>query len=152
MSVARRGSLGSSGWATLGALVVWGLVHVVGGGMLMAADAVEGLRSLGPNVLATVPDAPGEAALALVRFHGLNIALGGLAVLVLALAWARSRRRWQLDVALGVTIALDLGLLIYLVGPGVMPLSQGLIGPVLVALALAGAVRARSAPSASVHA
>jgi hypothetical protein len=125
-------------------LAIWGLVHVVGGVSLMVADVADGLEALGPDAADSVPAVPGDTTAGLLRFHGLNVALGGLAVLVLTVAWWRSRRRWQLDVALAIAVALDLGLLLFLVVPGLLPLSDGLLGPLLLVVALVGACWARS--------
>jgi hypothetical protein len=122
-------------------LVAWGIVHVVGGISLLVSDTTTGLETLGPNASASVPPMPGEAAESLLRFHSLNILFGGLAVLGLAIAWWRRRNRWQLDVAVTVAAALDVGLIAFLVIPGVLPANQGLIGPTLVVVALIGVTR-----------
>ncbi len=119
-------------------LALWGAVHVVGGASMVPMSGKEGLDTLAPNATTLAPDPVGESAAALVQFHGLNIALAGLAVLVLAVAWHRTRLQWQVLVAIGIATALDLGLLIFLVAPGLLPPSQGMLGPALLAVALAG--------------
>jgi len=129
-----------AGWIALAALTLWGLVHVIGGTTLLVADTHDGLETLGPNVDATVPTDPGDATEALLRFHSLNIVLGGLGVLALAATWWRTRNRWQLDIALAIAAALDIGLIAFFVIPDVLPASEGLIGPLLVAIATAGAI------------
>lgn len=123
-------------WAALGS---WGAIHVVGGVSLLAASTTDGLDTLAPDATTSAPGAPGEGAEALLRFHALNIVLGGLAVLVLIVWWARSQVRWRRDVALATAIALDIGLIAFLVGPGLLPVGQGLVGPLLVVIA-AGAI------------
>lgn len=123
--------------ATAG-LALWGLLHVVGGASMVPMSGKEGLDTLAPTATTLAPDPAGDAAAALVHFHGLNIALAGVGVLVLALAWHRTRLQWQLWVAIGIATALDLGLLIFLVAPGLLPASQGLLGPGLLAMALTG--------------
>lgn len=141
MTTSNRTSTAWASWLALIALVLWGLVHIAGGISLLIVETADGLETLGPNVTGTVPSDPGEAAEALLRFHSLNIALGGVAVLVLAVLWWRTRNRWQLDVAVVVAAALDVGLIAFFVIPDVLPASQGLIGPVLVVIAAVGAHR-----------
>jgi hypothetical protein len=119
-------------WAALG---LWGAIHVIGGASLLAASTTDGLDTLAPDAATAAPAAPGDGAEALLRFHALNIVLGGVAVLVLIVWWARSQVRWRRDVALVTAVALDVGLTAFLVGPGLLPASQGLIGPLLVAIA-----------------
>ena len=136
----------SGAWAArvaMAGLLLWGLVHVAGGFSLLAADTVEGLETLGPNASDSVPTEPGDATTGLLRFHSLNIAIGGIAVTALAAVWWRRRTRWQLDVAVAVAAALDIGLVLYLVVPGILPAGQGLIGPVLVAISATAAIRVR---------
>lgn len=135
-----RHTTSRAGWVALTALALWGLVHVIGGVSLLVADISDGLETLGPNVTGTVPANPGDAAEALLRFHSLNIVLGGIAVLALTAAWWRTRHRWQLDVAVAVAAALDIGLIAFFVIPDVLPASQGLIGPVLVIVAVAAVI------------
>jgi len=135
---------------TLGSLVSWGLIHVAGGISLAVAEVADGLRTLGPNTTDTVPSQPGETSAALLRFHAVNVALGGAAVLALAVAWWRQRSRWQVGTAIAVAVTLDVGLVVFLVLPGILPPGQGLIGPVLATAALAAAVASphpRTAPS-----
>ena len=133
-------SIGRAGWTTLVALAMWGLVHVAGGVSLLVAGTREGLETLGPNSTSTVPPEPGDTVEALLRFHSLNIVLGGLAVLTLTGSWWRSRAQWQLGTAVAIAVALDIGLIAFFVVPDVLPASQGLIGPVLVLVAAVGVV------------
>lgn len=127
-------------WVFVGSLAVWGVVHVVGGASLLLAGARDGLLTLGASVADSVPTSPGAATAALLQFHSLNVLLGGVAVLGLLLAWRRRRRDWHLGVALAVAVALDVGLIAFMLVPGVMPLSQGFIGPALVLVALVAGV------------
>jgi hypothetical protein len=146
-SETRTGRRWSAPLAAAG-LVLWGLIHIAGGISLLVADTADGLQTLGPNAADTVPAAPGRAAASLLRFHGLNIAFAGAAVLGLALAWWRYRSRWPLDVAIATAAALDVGLIMVLVAPGVLPATQGLIGPLLVIVAFIGAIGARGTATA----
>jgi hypothetical protein len=127
-------------WAALG---LWGAIHVIGGASLLAASTTDGLDSLAPDAATAAPINPGDGAEAVLRFHALNIALGGFAVLVLTVWWARSQVRWRRDVALATAVALDIGLIAFLVGPGLLPASQGLIGPLLVVIAAAAIATTR---------
>ncbi len=136
-----------TGWGdrvTAGSLALWGVVHVVGGLSLVTMTATEGLDSLAPSAATPAGADAGEAVAALLHFHGFDIALAGLAVLALAVLWLRGGAAWQLVVALGLALVLDVGLILYLVGPGLMPLSDGFPGPALLLLAFAPlAFRAR---------
>ncbi len=123
--------------AAAASLGLWGLLHLVGGSSLIAMSGSAGLETLGPNAPTPAPRDSGEAAEALLHFHGLNIAVAGLAVIVLAFAWYRSNRAWHVNVSLGVAVVLDTGLLLFLVAPGLLPASQGLLGPGLLAVAAA---------------
>ena len=130
----------TKGWTRPAAAVslgAWGLLHLVGGASLITMGASAGLDTLGPNSPTPAPRDSGEAAEALLHFHGLNIAAAGLAVLVLAFGWYRSHRAWQANVSLGIAVVLDAGLLLFLVAPGLLPVSQGLLGPGLLAVAAA---------------
>lgn len=138
---ARRGTWPNR--ATFAALGLWGAIHVIGGASLLAASTTHGLDTLAPDAAAAAPDAPGDGAQALLRFHALNIVLGGVAVLVLIWWWAHSQVRWRRDVALAIAIALDIGLVGFLVAPGLLPASQGLIGPFLVVIAVGAIAIAR---------
>ena len=144
-----RHSMNRAGWIALTALALWGLVHVIGGASLLVADAGDGLETLGPNATGSVPNEPGDAVEALLRFHSLNIALGGIAVLGLIAAWWRTRHRWQLDVAVTVAAALDVGLIAFFVIPDMLPANQGLIGPVLVIVAVAAVISVHRHPQPS---
>lgn len=117
-------------------LALWGLVHVVGGASLLLLDGREGLDTLAPSAPVPAPSTPGDGAAALVHFHGFDIAAAGLAVLALAVWWSTSGRRWQLGCAVAIAAVLDVGLLAYLVLPGLLPAGEGLLGPGLLVLAL----------------
>ena len=130
-------------WVTFVSLMVWGAIHVAGGVALLTADTTDGLRTLGSRVADSVPLDPGSAASGLLQFHGLNIALAGAAVAILAVSWFRSGVRWRLDVSLAVAIGFDIGLILFLVLPGLLPPSEGLIGPALALIALVASIGLR---------
>jgi hypothetical protein len=118
---------------------LWGLVHVIGGAVLLRAAlggtdaflrAQLGSSPLEPSALSdhgpTLTVAGGVFA-----FHAFNLAwLGLLAVFVaLRLNWYNSAAGYWLNLALvGFT---DLGLVLFLVAPGVMSWADAWIGPVL---------------------
>lgn len=127
------------------ALGLWGFIHVLGGGVLMAsasnpASALTTLGSAAPP--SDVANDPGAVVGALIGFHGMNLAFAGVAVLGLAV-W--SWRRWPLGVptALAIAAVADLGLMVYLLVPGHMATADGAPGPILLAVALVAAVFAR---------
>lgn len=139
---------GSARWPfrlTVAALVGWGTIHVLGGITLLVGNVVDGLETLGPDAKDTVPTVPGEATEGLLRFHALNVLIGGIAVLALTAMWWHRPSSRSLEAAVAVAVALDLGLLAFLVLPGTLPPSQGLIGPVLMAVAGVAAVLTRRA-------
>lgn len=130
-------------WATRTAvtgLVLWGLIHIAGGLSLLVSDTAEGLETLGPSATETVPNNPGETTGALLQFHSLNVLLAGIAVLALATAWSKQRKPWLLNVAVGIAVAMDIGLIAFLVVPGTLPATEGLFGPLLAIVAAVGAI------------
>lgn len=139
--------------ATVITLTLWGLLHIVGGGALMLASTATdatGLVALGSAVeISEFPETPNAVVQALIGFHGMNIAFAGLAVTLLSVA--RSWRYWPRGVQSSLLIAgaADIGLLVYLLGPGYMKLSDGIWGPLLLAIALVTGALARRASARS---
>jgi hypothetical protein len=121
--------------ATRWIILAWGILHIVGGALIMATrDAHDGLANLGSGAApGDVPADPGPVVGALLGFHGLNIVWFGIATILLA----RRRTQGSTIAALAVMAAADLGLLVYLVGPGHMRLADGAWGPLLLVLATA---------------
>ena len=129
------------GWpakTTVVMLTLWGLLHSVGGiALMLTASGPEGLASLGSAVdVADLPATTNPVVAALVGFHGLNIAFAGLAVTALSLGW--SWRSWPRGVPTSMLLAgaADVGLIVYLLGPGHMKIGDGIWGPLLLAIAL----------------
>lgn len=122
--------------ATATLLGLWGVLHVVGGTSLVLLDGRPGLETLAPNAPLPGASAPLESVAAIIHFHGFNVAFGGLAVVVLVVWWAKRQASWRLWVAIWIATVLDVGLLAFLVAPGLLPAGQGLLGPVLLALAV----------------
>ena len=120
-------------------LLLWGLLHVLGGLSVMfsAADPATGLASLASAAPSgSIPTDPGPIVVAVLGFHGFNLAMAGIAVTLITLK--RTWRRWPEGVAIGLVVAgvADAGLIIFLLAPGHMPLAEGLWGPALLAVAL----------------
>jgi hypothetical protein len=118
---------------------LWGLIHVIGGAMLLQA-ALQGtetfLRAQGGSSADGLGDLGGTVGSLTIAgnvfaFHAFNLTwLGLLAVFIaLRLNWYNSPLGYWLNLAVvGFT---DLGLLIFSVRPGVMSLADAWIGPVL---------------------
>jgi hypothetical protein len=144
-----RASSSRTRWqtATWISTALWGLLHVVGGGALVATTRLDGGRAALESVGSAASPAgsasePGVVAEAVLSFHGLNIFLAGLLVLVLALSVMRSEWPRGVSTALLIEAVLDLGLLLFLIGPGHMNLADGLWGPLLLVVGVASAARA----------
>ena len=136
----RVSSLQIARWTT----AAWGLLHVVGGALIMLYALTDGPRAALEDLGSATPDGnipaePGSVVEGVIAFHGLNIVWFGLAVLVLL--WRRDRG--SLRDALFVMAAADIGLLLFLVGPGYMRLGDGIWGPALLLIAAAAFVRSR---------
>lgn len=136
----------------VGALGLWGLVHVLGGTLLVAAGTGDARDAVLAYATGAAPDGlTGVAAPAvarLVQFHGFNLAIAGVAVT--AMAW-RALRRWPTGVSpsLAVVTVADVGLVAFLLVPGTMAVTDGLPGPMLLAVALVAAWRAGWRPRRS---
>lgn len=132
--IARRTAVGS--------MILWGLLHVVGGIVLIAQATGSGSDAIAAYATALPPvDLSGPASKAvtgLVGFHGFNIAAAGAAVTTLA--WIRrrdARSHWRTP--LTVAAVADIGLVAFLLIPGVMATADGAPGLVLLLVALAAA-------------
>lgn len=121
-----------------GALIcgLWGLIHVAGGGLLLA-DALSdhpenALKSLGSALSETdFPAADNPVVRAVVSFHSFNLLWMGLAAMIIALTlnWKNSKTGFFLNGAL-IGLA-DAGLIAFMLAPGIIKLEEGIIGPVL---------------------
>lgn len=116
-------------------ILAWGVLHVVGGSLIVAITlregAAAGLSDLGSAApVAAIPSEPGPVVKALLAFHGVNIVWFGLATLYLA----QRRSMRSLGAALMVMAAADFGLIVSLLVPGHMRWIDGLWGPLLLVL------------------
>lgn len=119
----------------IGAVIylLWGVIHILGGGLIMlASEPAQQLGMMSSNVTVE-PLPPGSAGLvhAGLSFHGFNLLWFGIFVAVVAMTmnWKNTRGGYWLN--LTVVGAADLGLIIFLILPGYMSVSDGLIGPLL---------------------
>jgi hypothetical protein len=120
---------------------LWGLAHVVGGGVQLSVVQSRGGSALTALISSARPLDPAAfsvppAATAFMGMGAYNILWIGLLVTVVALAlnWRNAPLGYWLNLALvGAT---DLGLLVALLLPGHMAWSDGLIGLTLFVLAL----------------
>lgn len=120
-------------YARIGAIfyIVWGVLHLGSGlvgiwltGQPGTPDWASGMAAV-PTQETGVP----EATLGLIRQHSFNIALGGAAAILIAVVGNWRARTWAW-IANGLLIAgLDLGMIIFMLTPGHVPLLDGLIGP-----------------------
>ena len=133
--------------AALGALIAWGALHVVGGFAEIATVASDGGRA-GLELLGSaagpseIPGEPGAVGEALIGFHGFLIGAAGLAVLLLAVTVSRTAWPRGFSTSLAIVVVADLGLFVFLLGPGLMRVSDGIWGPLLLVVALATALGA----------
>lgn len=126
----------------IGALfyILWGILHVVGGAVLLQQLSAEGatgmLAVIGSAVPAeALPSISGGLTGAVLGFHAWNIIWFGIFALIVGvvLNWRNNRTGYWLN--LFVVGAADLGLIVALLVPGYMALSDGLLGPTLWLLA-----------------
>ncbi len=116
--------------------VLWGLLHIVGGGALLLQAFNEGatavLTTIGSNVPAVeVPTIASDLTTAVLAYYAWNILWIGVLVTIVGgrLNWQNSRMGYWLNLA--VVSIVDGGLLIMLVFPGYMALADGMVGVVL---------------------
>jgi hypothetical protein len=120
--------------------ILWGLVHIVGGVVLLQQLSAEGLTAVLASLGSALPQAElpvisGGVTAAVVAFFAFNWVWIGLLVLGvgLRLNWLNSPTGYWLN--LSVAGASDLGLFIFLLRPGYMALADGWPGPLLWLLA-----------------
>jgi len=120
--------------------ILWGILHIAGGAVLFQQLAAEGatgaLATLGSAVPAAgLPAISGGVTAAVLAFFAWNWIWIGLLVLVVGvrLNWKNSQVGYWLN--LTVVGAADLGLIVTLLVPGHMALTDGWPGPLLLLLA-----------------
>lgn len=134
--------------------MLWGAIHILGGAAMMSASMqgpnifLQMLSGNANDVFGAVQDRLGvQATTEVFAFHSFNIIwLGALAIAVaLFLNWKNYRVGYWVNLAI-VGFA-DLGLILFMVVPGVMKISEAWIGPALFAIAIFFSTFARLRPS-----
>ena len=137
----------SNKFAKVGAVfyLLWGFVHIAGGMLMLNASSVDmgsylqvlmGNQSAFTNVTATNELAT-SATRQVFAYHAFNLTWLGILVSVIAIVsnWKNQASGFWINLALVGLI--DLGLIVYMVAPGVIPSSDPWwMGPVLYVLAV----------------
>jgi len=136
------------------AYILWGLVHIAGG-LAMLSVSSEGptpfLQMLTENSSIVVPEPENSfvtlATKEVFAFHSFNIVWMGLLATVIAVRmnWKNSVTGYWMNMAI-VGFA-DLGLIIFMVVPGVIHITDAWIGPLLFIVAIIFSTIARFARS-----
>lgn len=117
--------------------VLWGLLHVLAGWGMIAADAEQQLDNLStaPLPAEAVPQGLAPIVQAGLAFHGYNLLWFGLFAIGVAVAfnWRNSRAGYWANLV--VVGADDLGLLLFLILPGHLSFAEAGLGPILFVLA-----------------
>jgi hypothetical protein len=135
--------------------VLWGLVHIVGGFAMLAALRSSGgeavFRMLATADPGAVPESLPDIVSSVVGFHSWNLLwLGALVTAVaVTLNWKNSRAGFWVNLTLAG--AADAGLVAFMLAPGYMGLSDGMIGIVLFALAAGFSALGRVAGTGASH-
>ncbi len=116
---------------------LWGIIHVVGGAMMLSAlnqgGAVAYLAmtttGVAPEILSTTPDLVGVNAT--LGMHAWNLTWIGALVFAVAVTLNWRNRVTGFWVNLALVSGADIGLLAFMIVPGVMRLQDGLPGLVL---------------------
>lgn len=114
---------------------LWGIVHILGGAMMLEGVLAKGALSA-YNELATAltPSQINQAhpmAGAIFGFHAYNIIWLGCLTTIIAVLFNWRFNRWGFYINLIIVAAADLGLVLFMLAPGYMAISDGLIGLVL---------------------
>ncbi len=145
--------------AKIGAIawLLWGVVHIIGGGVLLSesfAGPNAFLHALTGSEQSTITPSSVEgssefglhATTEVFKFHAfdlfwLGILVSGIAILM---NWKNSATGFWLNLTIvGFT---DIGLVLFMAGPGVVPISDAWIGPTLFIVALVFSTLARWRP------
>jgi|CXWL01.1.fsa_nt_gi hypothetical protein len=121
--------------------VIWGIIHIFGGGTLLA-DAVSdnptkalfGFGSAMPESSISPVSDPVTASV--ISFHSFDLVWMGILVTIIAITmnWKNSKTGFLINTAI-IAFA-DLGLIIFMLIPGIVKVEEGLIGPLLLPLGM----------------
>ncbi|NNF03184.1 MAG: hypothetical protein HKN17_01855, partial [Rhodothermales bacterium] len=112
---------------------LWGVVHVLGGAMMLIAHAEGGASQVldmvgtGPSA-GMVADSFAPVVDSVVGFHAFNLLWIGVAVTVLSTLWFRTGRRVHFWMTLMLVTAADAGLVAFMLVPGTIAGSDAAIG------------------------
>jgi hypothetical protein len=130
---------------------LWGVLHIAGGAVLLAAQGSERVAMFGTTHPAGALQAPGPIVNAVLGFHAYNLLWLGAASVAIAifLNWKNSSLGYLMNMI--IVGAADLGLIVFLLLPGYMSWRDAAPGPVLWLLAAMfstlGLLEARGVPS-----
>lgn len=111
---------------------LWGLLHLAGGGMILAATWRDPAAGFAAYATAQGPyDALSGAILA---YFAYGLAVLGLAVLLIAALGNRRNSATALAINTGLILPTELGLIVFLLIPGHLPWAQALPGFAFAAL------------------
>lgn len=122
----------------IGAVIygIWGLIHVAGGAMLLADatsdNPTKALVSIGSAFPESeIPAVTHPASAGVLAFHSFNLLWMGLVVVIVAFTmnWKNSKTGFWFNIAI-IGFA-DIGLIVFMLAPGIVKFEEGIIGPVL---------------------
>jgi hypothetical protein len=128
----------------IGTLIVWGVMHVVGGFSVVATSGQAAFEAVATAASpADLPANPSPVVEDILNFLMFLIGMAGVAVTVAAVTTLRAR--WPVGIVpVMLVIGLsDLALIMYMLIPGHMSPTDGIWGPLLFVIALLGYGAAR---------
>ena len=115
---------------------MWGLIHVAGGAMLLADatsdNPTKALISIGSAFNETeIPAVTHPSLEGVLAFHSFNLLWMGLvaAIVAFTMNWKNSKAGFWFNTAI-IGFA-DIGLIVFMLAPGIVKFEEGIIGPVL---------------------
>lgn len=123
------------GRASAVAFLLWGLLHMVGGGAMLAALTTDGpagyLNLVATGASAGVHDSVSDGTASILAYHAFNLLFIGAVVAALAAGVQWRGHVWGFVLNAAVVTGVDAGLLLFMVMPGSMRFSDALPGAVL---------------------
>jgi hypothetical protein len=114
---------------------LWGLLHVVGGGAMLATS-MSGISN-GFGIFLNSEGSDGPLANAILQYHSFNILWFGAVATVIAVTMNWKNSRAGLYFNLAITGLADVGLILFMLIPGYLSWANGAQGIVLFLLAAA---------------
>lgn len=123
------------GRASAIAFLLWGLLHMAGGGAMLASLASDGpvgyLSLVATGPAAGTPSGVSDGTASILAYHAFNLFFIGATVAALALSVQWRGRTWGFVLNAALVTGIDAGLLLFMVMPGSMRLVDALPGAVL---------------------